>query len=178
MFALKLCSRSMKTPSITPRTTMLPPSPPQPQACLSMSISAPLCLVFPSSCLSCIRSCISLSPVNPAAALPTAPLNRSPTPLPKSLNCPFASWPWPCRFCSLPSRFRLSLPSRLPRVSLPEPRVWSHEPWVRSALSLAAAPEEPRVMGPTLRADWEAVCSVVARSRVWSALACGEGVGD
>jgi hypothetical protein len=141
------------------------------EADLSISSSAPLCLVLPSSCLSLISSCLLLSPVKPATAPPTAPFTRSPTPLPRSESCPFASWPWPWRFCSRPSRFRLSLPKRLPTVSLPEPRVWSHAPWVRSGSSFVAAPEEPMVKGPALTADSEAVCSASALARVWLALA-------
>ena len=96
--------------------------------CFCKSASTPLCLVFPSSCCSLLRSSSLLSPVRLAKAPPTVPPTLSFTPWPKSDSWPWASWFLPSRFCWMPSCFSPWAPMRLPMDSLAAPTVWFHDP--------------------------------------------------
>ncbi|KAI9795995.1 MAG: hypothetical protein M1833_006571 [Piccolia ochrophora] len=113
----------------------------------SNSLSTPLSLVLPASCLRRASLSASPSPNTPATAPPTAPPTRSATPPPKSLNWPAASCASPSSRCSLPLRRSPPAPTAPPSVSLADPAVCFHDPRVRSDESLVA-PEGPTVNGP------------------------------
>lgn len=75
-------------------------------ACLVMSCSAPRSRVLPESCWLWYSACLTVLPVRPAMAPPTAPVKRSAPPEARSLSCPRASCSWPARFCSRPDCLR------------------------------------------------------------------------